>query len=225
MAGGVPTDGDRERAIQIVTSKCGPISLNDIAVDRRLLPLPVGWEGEFEHMLVGCNSPGPKLILFNGQKGTVNFNYPQLPNSITNSLIRFPDGSHRSFAETARGLIVLNLFEPWDGPSVEQIPWLNDLSSEFISQGVRVLAVSTDMHTSDADFWTFGKRRGVRFELGRADETFLNEFAKLSKADVIPQTIILKDGRIRGVFLGAGARVNSQVHDLVRQILENKTGN
>ena len=84
---------------------------------------------------------------------------------------------------------------------------------------MRIIAVSPDDTKSELqNFKKFVKDFKIEFQSGWANKKFTNEFFNITKFRGIPQSFVIKDGKLRGIFRGTSPKINESLMNLVRKI-------
>ena len=145
-------------------------------------------------------------------------NYPDIPDQLLNSEIVLTNDERIKLADYKNDVIVLCFVAEWAGPAWKTIEELNKLYSENL-KSVRIIAVSTEDIKSDfLNFKKFVKKFKIEFQAGWADQKFVEEFIKISKFNGIPQSFVIKDGKLRGVFTSALPKVSENLKETVRKV-------
>lgn len=94
-------------------------------------------------------------------------------------------------------VLVLNFWATWCSPCIQEIPSLDAFQKHFTGSGVVVVGVSIDKNAKK--YRTFLDRVHVAFQTARDPESNISSEYGTFK---IPETYIIKDGRIVRKFIG-----------------------
>jgi thiol-disulfide isomerase/thioredoxin len=128
--------------------------------------------------------------------------------------IKADDG--RTITPTSFGgkVLVLNFWATWCAPCIQEIPSLNQFSKEFAPQGVVVLAVNIDQN--EQKYRKFLQRIPVSFEAAYDAKADLSaEYGTF----LVPETYIIKDGRVMRKYAEAVDWTNPDVTQYVKGLL------
>jgi peroxiredoxin len=111
-------------------------------------------------------------------------------------------------------LLVLNFWASWCSPCVQEIPSLNAFQKRFAKDGVVVVAVSIDKNPKK--YQDFLRRIPVVFETARDPQAHIsNQYGTYQ----IPETYIIKDGRILRKFPMAEDWTSDDITQYVQSVL------
>jgi thiol-disulfide isomerase/thioredoxin len=126
------------------------------------------------------------------------------------------DGASLGTRHLAGKVVLLNFWATWCGPCKEEMPSLARLQSQFDSEQVRVVTVTTDMYPEGIK--QFLNHLGIHLPV------LLDEDEELSRRFMVrglPTTVVIgQDGHAIGRAVGPRAWDSRQSIELVRQILE-----
>ena len=111
-------------------------------------------------------------------------------------------------------VLVLNFWATWCSPCIQEIPSLDAFQKRFNGSGVIVLGVSVDKnqqkyrHFLDRIHVAFRTARDPAWNLGAEYGTFL-----------IPETYVIKDGRIMRKFVGAEDWTSEYITQYIQGLL------
>ncbi len=160
-----------------------------------------------------------------GQTG--DSEYPMLVGSIANADIELIDGTKFKIADRKGKVLLLNLWGVWCGPCRIEMPHLVEMQDKFREQGFQVIGLNIgdeDLQPDTTDrIQKFAAEMKLNYELARIDNNLTNEFNKLARFDGVPISMLIdRDGRLRGVFAGAGPKVITRMKEVVPQVIEGK---
>jgi thiol-disulfide isomerase/thioredoxin len=128
--------------------------------------------------------------------------------------IQTDDG--RTITPTSFGgkVLVLNFWATWCAPCIQEIPSLNQFSRDFAQSGVVVVAVNIDK--SAQKYKNFLRRIPVSFEVAHDPNADLSsEYGTY----LVPETYIIKDGRVMKKYAEAINWTNPDVAGYVKGLL------
>ncbi len=123
------------------------------------------------------------------------------------------DGTKSKLTDYKGKVVLVNLWGIWCGPCWDEMPRIQTLFNSYHEKGLELLALNAGDHNglteSPRRMTAFAKRINVTFPFGFASAPFIKELYRLTKQQVVPQTILIdRDGRLRAVFVGGGKRVD-----------------
>ncbi len=145
--------------------------------------------------------------------------YPNVPEKLLNTEITLIDDDKKiKLSDYKNDLIVLSFVAEWAKPARITVSDLKTLYTEKLKT-VRIIAVATEDGKSDKlNFKRFAELNKIQFQAGWADENFINKFFEISKFNGIPQSFLIKDGKLRGIFITSSPKVRTALVNLVRKI-------
>jgi peroxiredoxin len=111
-------------------------------------------------------------------------------------------------------VLVLNFWATWCAPCIQEIPSLNQFQRRFADSGVRVVAISIDKN--ETKYKSFLDHFRVSFDTAR--DPSMDISAKYGTFQ-IPETYIIKDGRIMRKFPNAENWLSNDVTQYVQSLL------
>ncbi len=151
-------------------------------------------------------------------KGSIG-DYPPAPTALMNATLTKTDGTTFKLSDYKGKVILVNAWATWCGPCLQEMPELVRLQTELKDQGFEVIGLNVDGDEDVELIKDFSKQRGINYDLVKGDEKLFLEFLKISKKDAIPQSFLIdREGRLLGVFVGAGnslKRLVESVHKAV----------
>ena len=161
------------------------------------------------------------------QGQTRDSEYPMLVPAIANADIELIDGTKFKLADRKGKVLMLNLWGVWCGPCRIEMPHLVEMQDKFRDQGFQVIGLNIgdeDLQPDSAEnIQKFAAEMKLNYELARIDNNLTNEFNKLARFDGVPISMLIdREGRLRGVFAGAGPKVITRMKEVVPQVIEGK---
>ncbi|MGI4827357.1 MAG: redoxin domain-containing protein [Janthinobacterium lividum] len=125
------------------------------------------------------------------------------------------DGKKVSLSEYKGHPVLVNFWATWCGPCKLEMPWIQEFSTKYKSQGLIVLGLDQDDSISRSDLAGAAKHIGVSYPILMPDE-------KASKAyggvDYLPETFYVnKAGQV--VAITAGAPSKDQMEATIQQAI------
>jgi hypothetical protein len=81
--------------------------------------------------------------------------------------------------------------------------------------------VDTDVD-SKSSFRAMARKHKFNYLIGWTDGKLAESLVKLTKFSGVPQTIIIRDGQIKGFFLGGSKTANEKIRETVKTIVNEK---
>ncbi len=149
---------------------------------------------------------------------TASKEYPDVPEKLLNSEIILTNNEKIKLANYKKDIIIVSFVAEWATPTRTMISDLNKLYSENL-RNLRIIAVCVESSESDTlNFKKYVELSNIGFQTGCANQKFAEEFIKISKFDAIPQSFVIRNGKLRGVFTGYSPKINESLVNLVRKI-------
>ncbi len=111
--------------------------------------------------------------------------------------------------------VVVNFWATWCGPCKQEMPWLEDLSKKYASQGLVVLGLDQDDGISKLELAGAAKKIGVSYPVLLTDESVDKAYGGI---DYLPQTFYLdKTGKV--VEATAGGKAKDEIEADIQKAL------
>lgn len=128
--------------------------------------------------------------------------------------IQTDDGTRVTPSSFGGKVLVLNFWATWCSPCIQEIPSLDAFQKHFNGSGVVVVGVSIDKNAKK--YRDFLDRIHVAFRTARDPESNISaEYGTF----LIPETYIIKDGRIMRKFAGAEDWTSEDITQYVQSLL------
>lgn len=149
-----------------------------------------------------------------------NNDYPPVPSGIMQAEIRDVDGNTFKLEDKKGKVLLVNLWATWCGPCRKEMPDFVELQDKYRDQNFEIIGLNTDDESVE-DVKSFAKAMKLNYLLGYTDGKFFIEFFKVTRQEgSIPQTMLInREGRLTGVFLGAGAANVAKIKDSVEKAI------
>ncbi|HEV3467724.1 MAG TPA: TlpA disulfide reductase family protein [Pyrinomonadaceae bacterium] len=124
-----------------------------------------------------------------------------LSDQALNAEIQPLDGAPFRLSDFRDKVVVLDIWATWCGPCRFEIPHLVDISKEFAPKGVEVIGLTLENPQTDEEkVRDFAREYKINYKLGWARADVAQEL--MAGRGNIPQTFIIKDGKIVKRFIG-----------------------
>jgi len=154
----------------------------------------------------GANAPGRPTVTVT-QSGPAPRRAPDqqgfvaISEQAMNAEIQPLDGAPFRLADFRDKVVVLDIWATWCGPCRYEIPHLVEMSKEFGPKGVEVIGLTLENPQTDEDkVRSFAREFKINYKLGWARADVAQEL--MAGRGSIPQTYIIKDGKIIKRFIG-----------------------
>jgi thiol-disulfide isomerase/thioredoxin len=157
----------------------------------------------------GCNLVSSKQTpsADNGQSK----DYPLMPASVMQSEIKLLDGKTLKLEEYAGKVIIINIWGTWCGPCRMEIPELMKLQDEYRDKGFQVVGLSLgrdEISEPESLVKSYVTATAINYDIGFFTAEMRTGLSKIAPLGAVPTSFLIsKDGRIRGVFQGAGPSI------------------
>jgi peroxiredoxin len=128
--------------------------------------------------------------------------------------IRTDDGRQVSAKDFGGKVLVLNFWASWCPPCIQEIPSLSQFQKRFQNSGVKVVAISIDKNAQR--YREFLRKLPVSFETAWDPSGDIS--AKYGTYQ-IPETYIIKDGRVMRKFANSADWNSPDVNEYVKSLL------
>ena len=150
--------------------------------------------------------------------------YPPLVSGIAEGPIELLDGTVTKASDHKGKVVLLNLWGIWCGPCRDEMPHLAQLQAAYGEKGFEVIGLNIgDRDGGPEDFAAikaFGEQMKLNYTLGRIGGSTISQFYKLTRQQAVPQTVLVdRDGHLRGVFVGGGAKVIGSMTQTVDRVM------
>lgn len=144
--------------------------------------------------------------------GSRSSEYPPLASGLANADLELLDGTKFKVTDKKGKVLLLNIWGTWCGPCREEMPHLVELQDKYGPQGFEVIGLNigdgSGVPEPDGLIKDFVAKMKLNYTIARSPVAATVQFYQISKQQVVPQTLLIdREGRLRGVFVGGGARV------------------
>lgn len=150
--------------------------------------------------------------------------YPPLVAGIADADMELIGGNKFKVSEKKGKVVLLNLWGTWCGPCRAEMPTLIALQDQYRDKGLEIIGVNigdgNGVPETDAQITKFVEQMKLNYTIARIDNATTREFNKVSKADAVPQSLLVdRQGRLRGVFVGSGPRIYAQLDETMKKVM------
>lgn len=186
----------------------------------------------------GCGGSQPNV---NGANTNVNANvntnaniasaspangteYPPIASGLASADFELLDGGKVKLADKKGKVVLVTLWGTWCGPCVAEMPTLIKLQDAYRDKGFEVLGLNIGDGEGTPEsidkITKFVAEKQLNYTVARSSSDATREFYKVTKADVVPQALLIdREGRLRGAFVGGGPRISASIEDTVAKIM------
>lgn len=155
--------------------------------------------------------------------------YPTVPDSIMRAQLVKLDGTIFTLEEYRGKAVLLHLYATWSGPDRAEVPRLIELQEKYGDSGLTIIALNAGNGNGKPEdrktIEKFAKRMKTNYDLVQ-EVSFgvtTDTIKKLTVFNGVPQTILIdREGKLRGIFLGGGARVAESRKETVEKLMNEK---
>lgn len=179
------------------------------------------WRDELDKALLKIKDWKSGVFIFSNRKRPDDTNYPLLPETIANAEISLTTGEKVSIKDYRNKVVVLFFFASWVAPGRDQAVTLNNFYRTVSQRNVEIIGINGDNDPAERRYFSqFGKSLGLDYKLGLMKPELFPEFVKISRLKGIPQSFVIYNGKLRGIFTGGGSRVQRKLEQTILEILD-----
>jgi thiol-disulfide isomerase/thioredoxin len=180
-----------------------------------------GGSGNVEVGTTNSNANANTNTLATGSRSS---EYPPLASGLAQADLELLDGTKFKISDHKGKVLLLNLWGTWCGPCRAEMPSLVKLKEQYGSQGFEILGLNVGdgqgSPESNELIEPFVEKMGLNYLIARIPNPAMREFYKITKQDVVPQTLLVdREGHLRGVFIGGGGKVIESMKQTVEKTL------
>ncbi|QQS33844.1 MAG: TlpA family protein disulfide reductase [Acidobacteriota bacterium] len=176
-------------------------------------------------LLIGCSGgdSGNGTAGTNGAKGDDSA-FPPLPPTLANTQYQLLDGTPFKLSDKKGKVLLVNIWGTWCGPCRAEMPHLIALQNKYGPQGFEVIGLNIGDGSGSPEpvdlIKSFAEKMGLNYTLAISSNENTREFYRLTRQEVVPQTIIVdRNGKLRGVLVGSGQRVYDSMYETVGKVM------
>lgn len=148
-----------------------------------------------------------------------NSEYPRIAAAIAQAEIKKTDDTTFKLEDKKGKVILINLWATWCGPCRGEMPHLVEMQETYGDKGFEVIGLDIDPEPVE-EINDFAKTMKLNYQLGWAERDLVGEFYRISKFNGIPQSFLIdRENRLRGVFMGGGKKVITEMKATVEKIV------
>ncbi len=155
--------------------------------------------------------------------------YPEVPTALRTGELTDLVGVRFTIDDYHGKVLLVHIWGTWCGPCIPDMKQLMKLHNEFNSSGLEIIGLNIGdgdgKPEPKARIDYFRNYQKIDYRLAQAvyPEITVKTFYKVATQQVLPQAILIgRDGRLRGVFVGGGARVYKSMKQTVVNTLGEK---
>jgi thiol-disulfide isomerase/thioredoxin len=150
--------------------------------------------------------------------------YPLLATNLLQSEFKITGGKTAKIEDYKGKVLLINLWATWCGPCRMEMPHLVELQIKNKENGFQVLGLNVGDHDGEpepeAEVKAFAERMNLNYDLGWMNNELRTGLSRIYPLGSIPMSFLIsRDGRIRGVFAGAGGKTINSLKEQVEKAL------
>lgn len=152
--------------------------------------------------------------------------YPPLASSLADAELELLDGTKTRISDRKGKVLLVNIWGIWCGPCRAEMPHLVELQDLYRDRGFEIVGMNIGDQNGSPEgveaIKTFAEKMKLNYTVVRSPSSTTEQFYRVTKQQVVPQTLLIdREGHLRGVFVGGGARViNSMKETLEKTMAE-----
>jgi thiol-disulfide isomerase/thioredoxin len=145
--------------------------------------------------------------------------YPPIPVAVAQTEIRKIDDTIFKLEDKKGKVVLVNLWATWCGPCRGEMPHLVEMQETYRDQGFEVIGLDVDPEPVE-DINDFAKTMKLNYQLGWAEKELVLELNRIQPFNGIPKSFLIdRDNNLRGVFLGGGKKVITEMKATVEKVV------
>ena len=217
VAGVVNTEETKEKVLRIIRDSVGIlIEGENIAVKISADKFPNGWEAIVAKELLPVKTWKSGVYTY---ARDLEADKRALLAYLATAEVNEPGklGTSR-LLDTTKSVTIINLFAVWNGPSRVDLPLIGELYKKYSSNGLNAVAVNVDEVETADEIARFKQTLSLEFKFASFNKELVERMLNVSRFNAIPQTFVIRDGKIEGIYRGAGPAENKKLKELVESI-------
>lgn len=218
LSGIVSNEQVKNQVIEIIKNQTeGNINANGLKIDSNAIYLSSEWQKTFAKQISTIKNSKTAFVQFSDD--FKQDDYPTVAEQLLNiEILLTENGEKIKLADYGENIIILSFVAEWSLPCQKTVLDLNRLYAEKLNN-VRIIAVSYEDIKSDMwNFKQFVKFFKIKFQTGWTDQNFIDGFFEISKFNGVPQSFVIKNGKLHGFFVGYSPKVKETLVNIVRKI-------
>lgn len=205
VSGIVADEQTRMSVVNTISSIIGnKADFDELKVNRSFDAFGLGWHEDFERAVDKIKNWKSGVFVFIKPQTE---SLPDMPQEIWNAEIRLlPDNGIIKPSDFQNKIVVLFFLEHWCGPCLSMADKLQELYAEKPVGELEIIGVSTEPESKE-DLRKLFEVKKYRYKLGLGEKSMLGKAAKISDFHGIPQTFLVRKGKLNGIFIGDSPKV------------------
>jgi thiol-disulfide isomerase/thioredoxin len=150
--------------------------------------------------------------------------YPALASGLADAEFELLDGTKFKVSDKKGKVVLLNIWGTWCGPCRAEMPTLMALQSKYRDKGLEIIGLNigdgSGLPETNDEITKFVEQMQLNYTIARSSNANTREFYHVTKAEVVPQSILVdREGRLRGVFVGGGAKIFASLEDTIGKVM------
>ena len=151
--------------------------------------------------------------------------YPPLASGLANAEFSLLDGTKFKVADKKGKVILLNIWGTWCGPCRAEMPELKALQDKYRDREFEIIGLNIGEDDGSTPepldrVKKFVEQMELNYTIGISGKESSQQFYAVTKESVVPQSILIdRQGRLRGVFAGAGPRIYQSLRDSIEKVV------
>jgi thiol-disulfide isomerase/thioredoxin len=146
--------------------------------------------------------------------------YPPLASGLAETEFELLDGTKTKVSEHKGKVIMLNIWGIWCGPCRQEMPHLVEMQDKYRDKGLEIIGLNIGDDKGSPEsvdaIKAFVQKMGLNYTIARSPNSATAQFYQITREQVVPQTMLIdRDGHLRGVFVGGGAKIISQLNEVL----------
>jgi thiol-disulfide isomerase/thioredoxin len=188
--------------------------------------------------LTGCSAPASNTTSTatdaNSTRNTPATNaadksdYPPLASALADAELENLDGTKTKISDRKGKVVLVNIWGIWCLPCIAEMPHLIAMQEMYREQGFEIIGMNIgadDQGTPEDldEIKKFAEKKKLNYTIVRSTDAITKQFYKITREGVVPQSLVIdREGRLRGVFIGGGGKVLSQMQDTVGKVVNER---
>ena len=150
--------------------------------------------------------------------------FPPLAAGLAEADLELLDGTKFKISSKKGKVLLLNIWGTWCGPCRAEMPTLVELQNQYGPQGFEVIGLNIGDGGGTPEtvpqITKFVEQMKLNYTIARSPNAVTNEFYKITKQQVVPQTMLIdREGHLRGVFVGGGERIYQSMKETIARTM------
>jgi len=142
--------------------------------------------------------------------------YPPLAVALADAEFDLLDGTKSKLSDHKGKVLLVNIWGTWCGPCRAEMPSLIAMQDQYRDKGLEIIGLNIGDGSGTPEpidaIKAFVEKMKLNYTIAIAPNSTTNQFYAITKASVVPQTILVdRDGHLRGVFIGGGPNITESM--------------